>query len=254
MNMVNIGDRFGKLTIIESSRTRIKNSYYYKVKCDCGKEYYAQCSSIKSGRTTMCKECSSTNKRTIVPIGYKFGTWTVVSEGEYINNQWRYKVQCTCGNTRYMPASQIMKSNRYNTCLRCSLGKRLSNFRESFINNIKKSAFSRGKEFAEDVTPEYLYELLESQNFKCALTGDNLLPEDNSLDHLRKELPLSLDRIDSSRGYIRGNVQWVTKQVNLMKGVMTIEELLETCSKILNHANQQPSTPLTKCEGSETNS
>lgn len=24
--------------------------------------------------------------------------------------------------------------------------------------------------------------------------------------------------------------------------------------KVLNHANQQPSTPLTKCEGSETNS
>ena len=39
MNMINIGDRFGKLTILESKRTRIKNSYYYKVKCDCGKEY-----------------------------------------------------------------------------------------------------------------------------------------------------------------------------------------------------------------------
>lgn len=252
--MINIGDKFGRLTILDDKRTRIKNSYYYKVRCDCGKEYFVQCSSLRSGRTTMCKECSSINKRTIVPIGYKFGTWTVISDGEYINKQWRYKVQCTCGNTRLMPVSQIMKPDRYNTCLRCSLGKTLSNFRESFINNIKRNAFSRGKDFADDVTPEYLYSLLEKQNFKCALTGDNLLPEDNSLDHLRRDLPLSLDRIDSSKGYIRGNVQWVTKQVNLMKGVMTTEELFEICSKILNHANQQPSTPLTKCEGSETNS
>lgn len=30
--MVNIGDKFGKLTVIENSRTRIKNSYYYKVR------------------------------------------------------------------------------------------------------------------------------------------------------------------------------------------------------------------------------
>lgn len=33
-----------------------------------------------------------------------------------------------------------------------------------------------------------------------------------------------------------------------------MEEFLILCSKILNHANQQPSQPLKKLEGSETNS
>ena len=61
------------------------------------------------------------------------------------------------------------------------------------------------------------------------------------------------NRIDSSKGYIRGNLQWVTKRVNWMKGDMLTEELFEMCNKILNHANQQPSQPLTKLEGSETN-
>nr|DAG84015.1 MAG TPA: restriction endonuclease [Caudoviricetes sp.] len=61
------------------------------------------------------------------------------------------------------------------------------------------------------------------------------------------------NRIDSSKGYIRGNLQWVTKRVNWMKGDMSTEELFEMCNKILNHANQQPSQPLTKLEGSETN-
>ena len=32
-----------------------------------------------------------------------------------------------------------------------------------------------------------------------------------------------------------------------------MEQLYDVCRKVLNHANQQPSTPLTKCEGSETN-
>ena len=64
----------------------------------------------------------------------------------------------------------------------------------------------------------------------------------------------SLDRIDSSKGYIEGNVQWVTYQANVSKHTMTMEELYEFCRKVLNHANQQPSQPLTKLEGSETNS
>lgn len=98
--MVNIGDKFGKLTVIESSRTRIKNSYYYKVRCQCG-------------------------------------------------------------NERWMPASQIMDSTKYQSCRRCTNGKIVSNFRESFINRLRGNAILRNKEFAEDVTPEYLYDLLE---------------------------------------------------------------------------------------------
>lgn len=63
----------------------------------------------------------------------------------------------------------------------------------------------------------------------------------------------SLDRIDSSKGYIEGNVQWVTYQANLSKHVMTMKQLYEFCRKVLNHANQQPNQPLKKLEGSETN-
>lgn len=252
--MINIGDKFGKLTVIDNLRTKIKNSYYYKVKCDCGKEYFVQCSSLKHGKTTMCKECSNRNRRTNISIGYKFGTWEVISNAIYVNKQLRYKVKCNCGYERYMPASQITNPNKYQTCRRCSNGKIFSNFRESFLNNIKKNALLRGKVFSYDVTPEYLYNLLESQNFKCAVSGDNLLPEDNSLDHIRRDLPLSLDRIDSSKGYIKGNLQWVTKRINWMKGDMSMNEFLDMCIKIINHANQQPSQPLIKLEGSETNS
>lgn len=35
---------------------------------------------------------------------------------------------------------------------------------------------------------------------------------------------------------------------------MSMNELIEFCKKVINHANQQPSQPLTKLEGSETNS
>lgn len=61
-----------------------------------------------------------------------------------------------------------------------------------------------------------------------------------------------MDRINSDIGYTEGNVQWTTYRANVSKHTMTMSELYEFCKKVLNHANQQPSAPLTKCEGSET--
>lgn len=49
------------------------------------------------------------------------------------------------------------------------------------------------------------------------------------------------------------NVQWVTAQANKCKHILSMSELYEFAQKVLNHANQQPSQPLTKLEGSETN-
>lgn len=54
----------------------------------------------------------------------------------------------------------------------------------------------------------------------------------------------SLDRIDSSKGYIEGNVQWVHKYVNVMKWDFSMEEFLDICRKICitNPANEEQRT------------
>ena len=52
---------------------------------------------------------------------------------------------------------------------------------------------------------------------------------------------------------IKRNQPFVTKQANISKHVMSMQELYNFCLKVVNHANQQPSQPLTKLEGSETN-
>ena len=82
-----------------------------------------------------------------------------------------------------------------------------------------------------DLTKEYLWNLFTLQKQLCAITGDFI---ENIKD-------ASLDRIDSSIGYIKGNVQWTTVQANRSKHIMSTKELIEFCNKVLNHANQQPS-------------
>jgi len=45
----------------------------------------------------------------------------------------------------------------------------------------------------------------------------------------------SLDRIDSSIGYIKSNIQWVHKRVNLIKSDMDQKDLLYWCSLIVDN-------------------
>ena len=47
----------------------------------------------------------------------------------------------------------------------------------------------------------------------------------------------SLDRIDSNKGYIKGNVQWVHKDVNTMKMDHTQEEFIKICTMVANHVS-----------------
>lgn len=169
-----------------------------------------------------------------------------------MKNKAYYRVRCDCGKETLMLPIYILDPNKYFQCKECSCKEAMHNTKlkngmcgELTLTEhtrLRRSAEKRG--YAFEVSIKYLWDLFIKQNRVCAITGDIIENFEEA----------SLDRIDSAKGYIEGNVQWVTRQANLSKHIMTMEELYEFCKKVLNHANQQPSTPLTKCEGSETNS
>ena len=43
---------------------------------------------------------------------------------------------------------------------------------------------------------------------------------------------LSIDRIDSFKGYEKDNIQLVDKRINMMKGSLSNEEFIELCTKV----------------------
>lgn len=99
--------------------------------------------------------------------------------------------------------------------------------RLSFVRKYKVNAAIRGIDW--DVDNDYLADLLINQEFKCAMTGWDItaLNVGNNT--------ASLDRIDSDKGYIEGNVQWVHKMVNMCKQQYTKEEFLNMCEAITKH-------------------
>lgn len=95
----------------------------------------------------------------------------------------------------------------------------------------KSNARQRGLVWAitkDDVLGTYI-----EQEGKCAMTGQmlNLMTMGGKRDN---KAP-SIDRIDSSCGYIPGNIQLVCAIVNIMKNDMTYSEFVRQCSKIVDY-------------------
>jgi len=80
---------------------------------------------------------------------------------------------------------------------------------------------------AKNITATQVLELVERQDYRCAISGRKLTPETASLDHI----------VPFSRGgeHNISNVWVVDHQVNIAKGTMTLEEFMAMCRDVINH-------------------
>lgn len=79
------------------------------------------------------------------------------------------------------------------------------------------------KGYENNLTEEFLMKLNEKQNNRCAISR---IVFDNDKNKI------SIDRIDSSKGYLMDNVQLVTFNVNRMKNNFKQEYFINICKKI----------------------
>lgn len=81
------------------------------------------------------------------------------------------------------------------------------------------------------LTGEKLLEILNKQNGLCAITKE---PLTMILGQGKVLTNMSIDKIDPPKGYVEGNVQLVCYIVNVMKNVLSLDELYVWCKKILD--------------------
>lgn len=154
--------------------------------------------------------------------------------------------QCdNCGTEFQKPQSEIYRNNklgRKNFCSRTCVGKNnVKNFGD--VKNkydILKHSSNRKNEYTKfkyhfrnilkrnkeiDVTIEDLKQIWEKQKGICPYLGIEL--ELSSYSKIKKN-PISsasLDRIDSKKGYIKGNIQWISRAMNLLKNDMSDQQV-----------------------------
>ncbi len=91
------------------------------------------------------------------------------------------------------------------------------------------------RKLSVEITIQDGWELFEKQHRKCALSGVELVFAKNSKELKNRIQTASLDRIDSSRGYTRDNVQWIHKDLNLMKWDWGQDEFVKWCHLVSDH-------------------
>ena len=102
--------------------------------------------------------------------------------------------------------------------------------RLSFAKKYQINATLRNIEW--DITYDHLADLLIAQDFQCVLTG---WPIDAT--KISKNTA-SLDRIDSKKGYVIGNVQWIATMVNMCKQQYSQEDFIRMCNAITKNTNK----------------
>jgi hypothetical protein len=178
-----VGQKFGKLTVIERDTTRIcKNGKYRAIwicKCECGGIAHVRSISLRKGHTKSCG--------------------------------------CLCFQRMHG-----QNNSHYKGCGEIS---------GTFFSQLKYRSKITG--IPLNISIDELWNLFLKQNRKCALTGREL----NFYLHkgVKETATASLDRIDSNKGYTIDNVQWVHKDINMIKQSYSQNEFIQLCKEVANH-------------------
>lgn len=89
----------------------------------------------------------------------------------------------------------------------------------------------RPQESNDRATALGLKQIVEQQNYQCALTGRHLTPKNAELDHV---VPRSKGGTNE-----RENLQWLHKQVNRAKGTMTQSEFVAMCQEVSDYSRRK---------------
>ena len=111
-----------------------------------------------------------------------------------------------------------------------------------YLNCIRRRvAAKRWNKGPHNLTLEYLLDLWEIQKGTCPYTGWSLeLPRGSQGWHNKQPPPqykASLDRIDSSIGYVQGNVQFVSMIANFAKSQYPDSVMIEFCKAVAGHCS-----------------
>ena len=163
--------------------------------------------------------------------GQTFGRYTILASTIKVEHEAKVECKCECGTIRWVSCYSLVKETS-TQCSKCGNSMVKSNnpawkgygdIPSRVFGKLRRDAGLRNLEF--NISIEYCDKLYKEQKGVCNLSGVKLNTSINGSS-------TSLDRIDNSEGYIEGNVQWLHKDVNMMKRTYTQEHFINMCKSI----------------------
>ena len=175
--------------------------------------------------------------------GKRFGRLVVIEiSGRNKRGRILWRVKCDCGKEKCMRGESLTYHKRPVLSCGCLRTEKLREFWKSddtlhpfkWIKHCIKIRSNKHKE-KTDVDEFFLRDLWNSQDGICPYTGIKMDLVQNSSKRKRGEMlpnQCSLDRIDSSKGYIKGNVEFVCLSINLAKNGFSKQQMLDFIKNI----------------------
>lgn len=208
----------------------IKRCYACKIDKELTTENYHKNKRSSDGFAYTCKICNGTLKvRNIIHVKDNKLFCLICKEykleGEFdINND------------------KIYRKHRDSRCKKCKdlqrEKRRICNRGNGSLERVLLERFHGAKDRAKksgliiDFNTDFLIELWNIQKGKCAISNIDMT---YIIFSGRINTNVSIDRRDSSIGYIKNNVQLVCMAINQMKSDLTQEELIYFCKNVINN-------------------
>lgn len=118
-----VGQRFGRLMVIEDTYKRKFGSVIWKCLCDCGKITEVMATNLKNGSTQSCgclHHDIVSSYMSIDIAGQKFGKLTAICSTDQVKHgSVVWKCKCDCGNIAYVSVRDLRSGNNQSCgCMR----------------------------------------------------------------------------------------------------------------------------------------
>lgn len=218
----------------------------------CGHKRTSCLSHIKSSKQFKCKNCKLNEpkiKLTIKKMNREFARCLKYRD-DFNPENYGKKLTCwDCNKSKprhLFPYRKQYKDNKEKRCKKCNREnhkfRRNNHTKEQIINELlnscKASCKSRTKNkrfnaSVFNITVNDILELAKKQDNKCVYTGKELSWKAND------NYKISIDRINSSKGYVKNNIQLVGWIVNQAKSNLSEKNFLNMIKNIYNNKIQK---------------
>lgn len=225
--------------------SKVVSCSHIECECKCGLQKVHRQTDLLRGVTTKCPNCHLKRQPEHIKLNSQFGDWTVIniedyqhqlSSGKKIERKWHCR--CKCGKEKWIRTSHL-SGGLTKSCPNCAnINKRNDKVGDIPLGDIHRYQYSaKARKIEWSIENEALWLPFQRQEGRCALSGVEIQFSDLGMGRPGSKYTstASLDRRDSSKGYIIDNVQWVHKDTNRMKLDFIQEDFIQWCKLITEH-------------------
>ena len=234
-----IGHKFGMLTVLEKTEPRSPGRRWWLCLCKCGKTTIVPTDKLTNGNTTSCG-CKLHYPNL---IGARFGKLIVVEALGIRKSFSIWKCKCDCGGEKIVRTSSL-KGGNVRSCgcirsgyLRNSVGH--LPYGEAVFNLVVKMYRDNAikHKLAWELSKEEARTLFKGD---CHYCGDP--PSRTLKGRAYGEFTYNgIDRVNNSKGYLKGNVVSCCTRCNFKKSEMSLTEFTTWIVKVANHMKLESS-------------